>query len=344
MPVSTHHGGRRSGKGEMKEKTRRWTWRFAAMVLVALTVFFLVWGCAFMPWNSGGGSISVRVTVCRDFGKEVLKDEAIEVREAGSAMEALQAVAEVETAYGGGFIQAVDGIASQYDGGAGRREDWFFYVNGQMADVGARTYEAREGDWLVFDFHSWEYSMFTPVLAGCFPEPFVHGYGGSPEGIAVAYAPGRRVEGEELAEFLASRSTSACSLVELDGEWRPGDGEYALLVGTWKELAGNEMAAEGFLNHVRLGLFAFFEDGELRLLDAAGSPARSVGGSAGLVQGLGGRLGVGASALVVTGTDEAGLRLALDYLLEADSRAPGPVPGVALLPGEGSLALPVGRD
>ncbi|NPV58642.1 MAG: DUF4430 domain-containing protein [Actinobacteria bacterium] len=333
-----------SGEGAMKGMANRWTWRLGAMVFVSLAAFFLVRGCAFMPWNSGGGSVSVRVTVCRDFGKEVLKDEAIEVREASSAMEALQAVAEVETAYGGGFIQAVDGVASQYDGGAGRKADWFFYVNGQMADVGARAYEAREGDWLLFDFHSWEYSMFTPVLAGCFPEPFVHGYGGSPEGIAVAYATGRRVEGEELAEFLASRSASSCRLVQLGGEWRPDDGEYALLVGTWQELAGNEMVAEGFLNHARLGLFAFFEGGELRLLDAAGSLARSVDGSAGLVQGLGARLGDGESALVVTGTDEAGLRRALDYLLGADSRAPRPVPGVVLLPGGKSLALPVGRD
>ena len=297
-----------------------------------------------MPWNSGSGSITVRVTVCRDFGREVLKDEVIEAREAGSAMEALQAVAEVDTAYGGGFIQAVDGIASQYEGGAGRKADWFFYVNGQMADLGARAYEAREGDWLIFDFHSWEYSMFTPVLAGCFPEPFVHGYGGPPEGIAVAYAPGRRAEGEELAGFLASRSPAPCRLVELGVEWRPEGGEYAALVGTWQELEGNVVAAEGFLSHARLGLFAFFEDGELRLLDASGSPAGGVGGSAGLVQYLGARLGDGASALVVTGTDEAGLRLALDHLLGSDARATGPVPGVVLHAGEGSLALPAGRD
>ncbi len=324
----------------MKVSYRRWIWRLAAVAFLALAVFFLVRGCAFMPWNANRGTMAVRVTVCRDFGKESLKDEGIEIREGSSAMEALREVAEVETAYGGGFIQAVDGIASQYQGGAGRKMDWFFYVNGQMAEVGAGAYELREGDWLVFDFHAWEYSMFTPVLAGCFPEPFVHGYAGPPESISVAYAPGRREAGTEIADFLAPRTAAPLRLLELDARWRPEKGDYALLVGTWEELETNDMVREAFLNRSRLGIFAFFESGELRLLDGGGALAGVHDGSVGLVQGLGPRLGVEGSALVVTGSDEAGLREALDLLLGNNPMALEPVPGLVVPAGGEWSPLP----
>lgn len=323
-----------------KKRAGRLIRRGCAAMLVILVAFFAVRGCAFMPWNARGATISVRVTVCRDFGRQSIKDESVAVREGSSAMEALQAVADVETSYGGGFIHSVDGTASQYDGGAGQKRDWFFYVNGQMADVGAGAYEVRDGDWLVFDFHSWEYSMFTPVLAGCFPEPFVHGYAGAPESITVAYAPGRRGEGGQIADFLSSRAAAPCRLVELAKEWGPAQGEYAVLVGTWKELECNDLARDSCTHRSRLGLFAFFENGELFLLDGDGSPAGSISGSAGLAQGLGPRLGDGASALMVTGSDAAGLRAILDYLLKADARDPKPVPGVVVLAQGELLYLP----
>ncbi len=323
-----------------RERATRLAWRGAAAALAILTAFFLVRGCAFMPWNARGGKAAIRVTVCADFGKETLKDASLEVRESSSAMEALRAVAEVETAYGGGFIQAVDGIASQYEGGAGRKKDWFFYVNGQMADVGAGAYEVREGDWLVFDFHSWEYAMFTPALAGCFPEPFVHGYAGAPERVTVACARGSIEEGERVAGFLASRTRAPCGVVELDAEWRPGTGEYAVLVGTWEELAANDMAREACESRARAGMFAYWDGGEIRLLDGDGKPAGSAGGSAGLAQCLGLRLGEGASALVLAGSDAAGLRALLDHLLDEDLREPRPVPAVVVFAGGNTVFLP----
>ncbi len=325
----------------MKGKAYNWIWRVTAVAFFALAVFFLVRGCAFMPWNAKSGTIAIRVTVCKDFGKVVMKDADFGIRKNSSAMDALREVAEVDTAYGGGFIQAVDGVASQYEGGTGRKRDWFFYVNGQMADVGAGAYQVREGDWLIFDFHNWEYSMFTPVLAGCFPEPFVHGYAGAPESITVAYAPGRSGLGEELADFLAPWSAAPLRLLELSAEWRPEKGEYALLVGAWDELAIVDMVRDAFQSHARLGLFAFFEDGELRLLDDVGAEVRGVSGSVGLVQGFGPRLGEEASALVITGSDEAGLRKAMDQLLGEHSRVPAPVPGLVFPPEGGSLSLPL---
>ena len=50
-------------------------------------------------------------------------------------MRLLQSKYDVKTRYGGGFVQAIDGARGRE--GDGRRVDWFYYVNGIEAPVGA---------------------------------------------------------------------------------------------------------------------------------------------------------------------------------------------------------------
>lgn len=305
---------------------RKRAWRYAVMVALAAAVaFFVVRGCAFMPWNRVQDKERVRVTVTRDLGSEVLKDETVEVREGSSAMLALQEAAEVETSYGGGFIQGIDGLSSGYGAEDSRKADWFYYLNGQMAEVGAGELVVKEGDWLVFDYHSWEYSMFTPAFAGCFPEPFVHGYGEPPERCLVLYAPGWRAEGEDVAARLEEAGAPSCAAGELNPEWEPEEGEYAVLVGTFAELSANSFLAEANRNARRLGLAAYFEGNDMLVVGADGVVAGRYSSGAGVVEAVGPRLGEEGSALVVTGTDAAGLKAALALLSAWDNRSCGPV-------------------
>ena len=55
-------------------------------------------------------------------------------------MRFLQRKADVETRYGGRFVNAIEGVRSQTDGGA--RRDWFYFVNGIEADKGAAERKA----------------------------------------------------------------------------------------------------------------------------------------------------------------------------------------------------------
>ena len=56
-------------------------------------------------------------------------------------MRLLQRNFEVETRYGGGFVQEIEGVAGGREGG--RRVDWFYYVNGIEADEGAAERKRR---------------------------------------------------------------------------------------------------------------------------------------------------------------------------------------------------------
>lgn len=102
--------------------------------------------------------------VTRDVGTQVQLDENTTVAEGATAMDALRTVANVSTRYGGGFVQAIEGLESRYPE---RKVDWFYHVNTRLADVGAASKPVQTGDRLVFDYRPWNRSMaLEHVLTG----------------------------------------------------------------------------------------------------------------------------------------------------------------------------------
>lgn len=317
--------------------------RAVAFALTAAAVFFLLRGCALMPWNRERTSREVRITVSADFGSRVHKDTWTRVEGNATAMRALERVAEVETAYGGGFIQGIDGVRSRYDAVTvgGEKVDWFFYVNGHLADVGAGEYLVNEGDWLVFDYHPWDYSMFTTFLAGCYVEAFRFGYGGErPDHVVVVGTPGDEEEAAEVARIL-EEEVGRCERASLDRDWSPRTGEYTVVVGVWEEMENNTYLRDSQVNARKAGLLAFFEEGALKVMDGRGGLAGSFSRSAGVVLATGPRLGDGRSVLLVAGCDERGLREAIMSLTEGRPLVGSPVPAWVALEGEGSLPVPM---
>ena len=128
----------------------------------------LLAGCG----EEAAGEGSAQLWITRDRGAEVVLSTTVP---AGiSALEALRRKAEVETRYGGRFVQSIDGIEGDIAG----QHDWFYFVNGYEADISAADYELHEGDVLWWDHRSWEGAMRQPVVVGAFPEPFLHGWDG----------------------------------------------------------------------------------------------------------------------------------------------------------------------
>ena len=115
-----------------------------------------------------------------------------------SALEALRRKTDVETRYGGRFVQSIDGI----EGDIERQRDWFYFVNGYEADLSAADYELHDGDVLWWDHRSWEKEMRQPVVVGAFPEPFLHGWDGKRRP-AVVEGPPSDVR-DRLAELLGA--------------------------------------------------------------------------------------------------------------------------------------------
>lgn len=181
--------------------------RRASTLLLALVL--LAPGCITFY---GDEDVQARVLVTRDVGTEVLADENLTLAEGATAMDALHEVAEVETRYGGGFVHAIDGLASRYPE---QKVDWFYHVNTSLASVGAADRTLADGDLVVFDHRSWERTMKLPhVLTGleAWPTPL--------EELDLSGETYRERQADEHAreELYAHANGSRLTLLDAEGE------------------------------------------------------------------------------------------------------------------------------
>lgn len=288
-----------------------------AIVIVFLLATTILCSCRSQSSGEEVGVITARVLATRNFGQELVLDETLKVPSETSAMAALQEVAEIETEYGGGFVQSINGVCSKYGGSHPAKEDWFIYVNGILANVGALDYVLHEGDIEHWDFHNWGFRQFIPAIIGDFPEPFLHGYGGKVEPTLIVYENGLREDAQAVeskliklgVESVAIRTTS-----QLTGD----DKQHSnlILLGTYD----CQLVSE--LNQVwhKLGFFIHLEDGMIIAYDSEGEIVSEYGAGSGVIQATQNPWnpnGIGACENVVwmvSGTDKEGVSKAADAL------------------------------
>ncbi|HYB27395.1 MAG TPA: DUF4430 domain-containing protein [Solirubrobacteraceae bacterium] len=278
----------------------------ASAIAVALA------GCGL---GAGKGTSDVAVTVTRDFGS-VPVGSVVERSVPGSqtVMRLLERSFRVSTRYGGGFVESINGLS-----GTSSRRDWFYYVNGIEASLGAAGTGVNKGDRIWWDLHDWSATDSIPAVVGSFPEPFVHG-----------------IDGRRYPTTLecASDTSSACQRVtsELDaigvkvasqapGAGGSGTDSLAVVVGTWRDIQSEFAASLIEQGPGSSGIYARFggSDGStLELLNPHGQVVRTLGAGAGLIAATANSST--APVWIVTGTDAAGVSAAADALTPARLR------------------------
>ena len=96
----------------------------AVLVVLLVLAAALLGGCGIGAGDDQAGGVTLNVT--RDFGERDLGHaERDSVPGGETVMRLLERSFDVETRYGGGFVQQINGVA----GGrlAGRPVDWFYY-------------------------------------------------------------------------------------------------------------------------------------------------------------------------------------------------------------------------
>ena len=163
--------------------------------LSALVALLLLAGCGGAAGEEQG---TAQLWVTRDRGAKLLVDAEVEAGQ--TLMRALAAEADVETRYGGRYVQSVNGIEGSLDS----QRDWFWFVNGYEGDRSAASYRLRDGDVAWLDYRGWQREGEARVVVGAFPEPFVHGYNGKTRAAAVRYDSRSEQRARELASELGS--------------------------------------------------------------------------------------------------------------------------------------------
>ncbi len=282
----------------------------ARTVLAAALAAAVLGGCGLGP---GPGTSNVSLTVTRGFGTSRL-GSVTEKQVPGSetVMRMLERSFQVQTRYGGGFVESINGLA-----GNSARLDWFYYINGVEAPIGAATTAVHRGDRIWWDLHDWSATDSIPAVVGSFPAPFVHSVGGKRYPTTLECAASD-VGGacKRVASALGAVGVPAAS--QLLGS-ASGTDTLTVLVGTWSELRGTFAGSLIDQGPAASGVYARFATGaggqSLLALDPHGHTVRTLGAGAGLVAAI--AQGSGQPTWLVTGTDTAGVAAAAAALTPA---------------------------
>jgi hypothetical protein len=272
---------------------------FGLLVLAAA----VLGGCGIGPGSGPSGD--VHLTVTRDFGaRPLVALDSAKTAGSDTVMRALQRnVRDVKTRFGGGFVQAINGVA----GGrrAGRPVDWFIYVNGIQTEKGATSLDVHTGDRMWWDHHDWGATPDIPAVVGSFPEPFLHGTDGRRLPVRVECA----APGSAQCDTVADKLTKLGIVAGRSNLGRtPAAETLRVLVGPWNRLRGRDVEADSIDAGPRSsGVFARFarSGAALVVLDERGRSARTLGAGTGLVAAT--KAENRQPVWYVTGTDDAGV-------------------------------------
>ena len=187
------------------------------------------------------------------------------------------------------------------EGDVSGQRDWFFFVNGVNASVGAKQARLRDGDTVWWDHRFWGDLIDTPEVVGSWPAPY-------------ALAGGRGPEVSADPPLAGALEEAGARLVTGDAAWR-------VRVGTSDDLARRDPAWRRALDSPdAAGLTVTVEDGRIVAIGPDGGPREPVPGARALVAAVPTGASPGDGALmVVAGLDAQ----AADAAAEAVAADPG---------------------
>jgi len=95
---------------------------------------------------------SVRITISINEGEQYVTEEEIQIEEGDILMDVMKENFYIETDQDGQFITSIERVAASEED----KTAWMYFVNGELATVGAGEYELTPGDVIEFDLQSWE--------------------------------------------------------------------------------------------------------------------------------------------------------------------------------------------
>jgi hypothetical protein len=275
--------------------------RTAAAALAAVIVAAGAGGCGL---GAGAGTSQVNLTVTKGFGTaRVASVTATKVPGAETVMRMLERSLHVQTRYGGGYVQSIEGLS-----GNSAHHDWFYYVNGIEAARGAATTAVHRGDRIWWDLHDWRATESIPAVVGSFPEPFLHGIGGKRLPTTLECAADVRAPCRRVSAALGGLGVPVATQFIGTGS---GSDSLAVDIGVWRELQSQLVAPLIERGPSLSGIYARFRGpggNQLQLLNPHGQVVKTLGAGAGLIAAT--AQNGSQPTWLITGTDAQGVAAA----------------------------------
>ncbi len=265
---------------------------------------------------------TVKLLVTRNFGSQILFQETVKVEENWTIMDLLKAKMKVETRYGGGFIDSINGLKSSSAGLSGEMQDWFYYVNGICPDVGGLDYKINPGEVIWWDYHVWKAGFANAAVIGCYPEPFLHGYNGQMKTTIIMCLTDDLERGKRLEQSLKARGVKSVKVIQIDEGLLSKRQEPTIVLGEWEKLKQIPFMQDFNQAYKRNGTGVHFNEKKLELIDIQGQVVQTRE-KAGVITAAGSGLGDTCPLWIVSGTDNEGFEGALNILLNNPGKIAG---------------------
>lgn len=123
---------------------------FFSMMMAIMLV-----ACGNNDGNNSGASGEeigkVTIELLRESEEKISREE-VALFAGDTLMDVMDRNFEIETVYDGQFIHGINGIAPE----EGENYAWIYTVNGEEVLIGATEYELEPGDFVEFDYISWD--------------------------------------------------------------------------------------------------------------------------------------------------------------------------------------------
>lgn len=261
----------------------------------------------------------VDLVVTKDFGHNKMFAKNVGLVKDEVGMEVLFRNLDIQTAYGGGFVNAINGLESKftfYTGSQRKKLDWFYWVNGILAPIGIAEYRPQPGDTIWWDYHDWSTTMFIPSVIGSYPQPFKSGFWGKNPGTVIMYTDGFKGGAENLKKSLIAKGVKKIDTVPYNPSLLGNDKRYIIVLGPWDEISAQSQLLQKVNKKSKFkGVYVEFSDGKLHSLDFKGNIKGSYSSGAGAIYTYADGIGSLNPIWLVTGIDESGTKRALNVLL-----------------------------
>ncbi len=300
--------------------------------------------CALSIWvlagcGLGAGDLrgEVELTVTRDFGvNKVAEYKRVPVKDGDTVLRAMERRLDVETAYGGGFINSIEGLESDYTGSGRTRRDWFFYINGVESSSGVKEVKVDAGDAIWWDYRDWSTVQRISAVVGAYPHPFTDVGSGEDSAVHLDCAPGSGRSCSDVERRLDRLGLTYEKSQLGDRQDKKG---VRIVVGTWDQIEDDLDARRLSQPPRSSGVFARFtragKNGLLALYKEDGDVAAHARNGAGLVAAM--KSSGDLPTWIITGTDSRGLKRAVNLLSVKSLRNRFAV----AVTGKGTVALPM---
>jgi len=259
--------------------------------------------------------LELSMAVSKNFGGNRLSAGKMEGSPGNSLMDVLKAHLDIETAYGGSFINSVNGIASERGSFTNPGTDWFLYINGICCDTGAGDYVISAGDSVWLDYHGWQMGPSNAAVVGLYPEPFLHGYRGKQLPVYILADEENRDLADKLSSSLVSRGVQNVSVAEMSNELLANRKGPTIVLGVWSKIQQFPYLSSLNDAYRKNGMGIHFTSDGVELLDYSGKKADILNAGTGVIAASGEGLGDASPLWLISGTDPEGFRHAANILV-----------------------------